>query len=152
METPMRDDDPGKQWLDEAAGPIVRAYVLTGGRTTTDHGTYELTTLIVATVPVEAIEPKNNLTPEQMTIMQVCQEPQSVVEIAQRLGKGRYHPSESSESHADIDGYLGYPVSTVRVLLGDLAKGGFIEAHDPPTTDQYDQALYQAVIDGLRAL
>jgi hypothetical protein len=57
------------------------------------------------------------------------------------------------QSVAEIAGYLDLPAGTVRVLVGDLLDKGFVRVEDPqPETNMSDTRMYQAVIDGLRAL
>ncbi|MQY06058.1 DUF742 domain-containing protein [Actinomadura macrotermitis] len=118
------------QWLDEHAGPMVRPYVMTGGRIEPTRGKFDLITLVVAAGP----EPDGQLGlgPEHVAIMRLCRTVMSV---------------------AELTGYLDLPVATVRVLLGDLLDKSLITMQEPePEADMHDIRLYQAVIDGLRAL
>ena len=118
------------QWLDEQAGPLVRPYVMTGGRLKPIRGEFDLVSLVVATGLTPA--PELGLGPEHLAIVRSCQDVQSVAEIA---------------------GKLDLPAGTVRVLLGDLLDKGFVTVQDPqPEAEMTDERMYQAVIDGLRAL
>lgn len=128
--------EPGPQehdqerWLDEQAGPVVRPYVMTSGRLQPIRGTFDLISLVLATGLTPA--PELGLGPEHLAIVRLCQQLMSVAEIA---------------------GHLDLPAGTVRVLLGDLLDKGFVTVEDPqPETDMDDLRMYQAVIDGLRAL
>ncbi|WP_084000354.1 DUF742 domain-containing protein [Actinomadura kijaniata] len=115
---------------DEPAGPMLRPYVMTGGRIEPTRGEFDLITLVLATGP----EPENSvgLGPEHLAIWRLCQQVMSV---------------------AEITGHLDLPVATVRVLLGDLLDHGLIALQEPePEADMHDLQLYKAVIDGLRAL
>lgn len=118
------------RWLDDEAGPLVRPYVMTGGRMQPIRGNFDLISLVMATGLTPSME--LGLGPEHLAIVRLCQNLMSVAEIA---------------------GYLDLPAGTVRVLLGDLLDKGFVSVQDPqPETDMDDLSMYQAVIDGLRAL
>jgi uncharacterized protein DUF742 len=116
--------------LDEAAGPMVRPYVMTGGRLQPVTGSFDLITLVVATRDTPAVQP--GLGPEHLAIAGVCQKPMSLAEIS-----------------AELD----LPAGTVRVLLGDLLDKGFVVTQEPqPDVDVRDKRMYEVVLDGLRAL
>jgi hypothetical protein len=124
------DDTPEEVWLDEDAGPVVRPYAVTGGRTRSDVGEFDLIALVVATRPVSALGPGR--APEHISIMRLCQRPLSVAEVS---------------AHLDL------PVGVVRVLLGDLLDDGLIRTHQPPPASQPpSQRILNAVINGLRSL
>jgi uncharacterized protein DUF742 len=56
-------------------------------------------------------------------------------------------------SVAEIAGTLDLPAGTIRVLLGDLLDKDLIAVQEPqPVARLSDERLYEAVIDGLRAL
>jgi hypothetical protein len=124
------DDTPEEVWLDEDAGPVVRPYAVTGGRTRSDAGEFDLIALIVATQPVSALG--SGLAPEHVAIVRLCQRPLSV---------------------AEVSAHLNLPVGIVRVLLGDLRDDGLIRTHQPPPASQPpSQRVLRAVINGLRSL
>ncbi|MEU0479736.1 DUF742 domain-containing protein [Streptosporangium sp. NPDC006013] len=124
------DEQPEAQWVGDEAGPIVRPYVLTRGRTEPTRGRFDLITLVVTIRQVSSREP--GLDPECLAIVRLCRLPQSVAEIA---------------AHTNL------PAGTVRVLLSDLLDQGFIAIQEPHSeTDMHDEMLYRAVLDGLRAL
>jgi len=117
-------------WLDEQAGPVVRPYAMTAGRTRPTRGEFDLIALVVATRAVTGAEP--GLSPEHVEIMGLCRRPLSVAEIA---------------AHLDL------PIGIVRVLLGDLLDRELILARAPAlVTDQPSERVFKAVINGLRAL
>jgi hypothetical protein len=123
-------NEPESVWLDEDAGPVVRPYAVTGGRTRPTAGEFDLITLVVATKPVAGV--REPLSPEHHAILRLCQRPQSVAEVS---------------AHLDL------PVGIVRVLLGDLLDRGLILARGPNTsTPQPSQRVLKAVINGLRSL
>jgi hypothetical protein len=117
-------------WLDHDAGPVVRPYAMTSGRTRPTTGTFDLVSLVVATRPVSPTE--TGLSPEHRAIIARCTRALSVAEIA---------------AHIDL------PVGIVRVLLGDLLDRGLIEVHAPVhATHTPSEQTFKAVINGLRAL
>jgi hypothetical protein len=124
----MSGDD--ERWLDDRAGPVVRPYVMTSGRAEPVRGKFDLITIVVATGPAPPAQ--IGLGPEHLAIVRLCQEPLSVAEIA---------------------GYLDLPAGTIRVLIGDLRDKGFVSVQEPePEINMQDLRMYEAVIDGLRAL
>jgi hypothetical protein len=123
-------EPPDAVWLDDEAGPVVRHYAMTLGRTRPTRGEFDLITLIMATRPVTSGD--FGLQPEHDAILRHCQSPVSVAEIATRL---------------DL------PVGTIRVLLGDLLDRGFIRTRSPvPATQMPNARVFKAVLDGLRSL
>jgi hypothetical protein len=124
------EDAPHEVWLDEDAGPVVRPYAMTRGRTRPTSGEFDLIALIMATQPVPV--GGGGLGPEHIAIMELCGRPQSVAEIS---------------AHLDL------PVGIVRVLLGDLLDGGFILAREPRRSSAHpSEPVLKAVISGLRSL
>lgn len=127
---PAEEESAARRLLDEQAGYHVRPYVIAGGRLQPVRGRFDLISLVAATGPAPTGE--IGLGPEHVAIVRLCQQPQSVAEIA---------------------GHLDLPAGTVRVLLGDLLDKGFIKVEEPqPELNMADARMYQAVIDGLRAL
>jgi hypothetical protein len=117
-------------WLDEDAGPVVRPYAMTRGRTRPSSGEFDLIALIVAIQPVAAVAAE--LGPEPTAIIGLCQHPTSVAEIS---------------AHLDL------PVGIVRVLLGDLLDSGFILTREPRKLSTLpSEPILKAVISGLRSL
>jgi hypothetical protein len=129
MMVPDPDLD-GIGWVDEAAGPVVRPYAVTHGRTQPARGDFDLITQVTATQTVGDDDAGRQ--PEHAAILRLCQNPTSVAEIA---------------THLDL------PVGSVRVLLGDLLDNGLIRTRAPvPAGNLPTDNVYKAVIDGLRAL
>jgi len=118
----MTDDEA---WFDEAAGPLVRPYAVTRGRTRTLQPEIELITLVVAAQ--RHIDP-GRLDPEYTSILQLCQRPTSVAEISARL---------------DL------PLGAVKVLIGDLIERRLLLFRSALTPDN---EVLQAVLDGIRRL
>ena len=120
------------EWLDEQAGPLVRPYVLTGGRGHSPHTDFDLVSLVLATgVDLEPPD-AHDLGPEHHRIVAECAEPLAVVDLAATL---------------DL------PVGAVRVLVGDLRAKGLVEVQEPePRMHLVDHRMYEVVLDGLRSL
>lgn len=122
-------EPPADTWVDDA-GPVVRPYAMTSGRTRPAKGTFDLVSIIGATRPVSALGPGHS--PEQLAIMRLCQRPLSVAEVA---------------AHLDL------PLSVVRVFLGDLLHQELIMVRQPQFPGrQIGDDVLEAMLDGLRAL
>jgi hypothetical protein len=118
-------------WLDTDAGPVVRAYAVTGGRVRPASGAFDLVAFVVAGPPERAAG-RLHLQPEHRAILEIAQEPVSVAELA-----------------SELDLALG----VVRVLLGDLLAEGLVSMHEPKaSTEMPDDDILKAVVNGLRAL
>src|SRR5207248_8352590 len=76
-------DPPENVWLDEDAGPVVRPYAMTRGRTRPASGRFDLISLITAT-PTAASAVGMGFGPEHVAITRLCRYPLSVAEIAGR--------------------------------------------------------------------
>jgi hypothetical protein len=125
----MPSNDEG--WLDAEAGPVVRSYVLTGGRTRHSGAAFDL----VATVSATRGQPADlgRLTPEHVAVLQLAGTPTTVVDIA-----------------SDVD----LPLGVVRILLADLREYGLvvIQAPVPMRAQQVDRNTLREVLHGLRGL
>lgn len=117
------------EWFDDAAGPLIRPYAVTRGRTRARDYGLDLITLIVA-VPADPSAVSGQ--PEYAEIIRLCQRPLSVAEVG---------------AHLDL------PVTVVKVLLGDLIERNQIVFRAPSTlTEAPDTRILQAVLDGIRKL
>ncbi|MFF4586102.1 DUF742 domain-containing protein [Streptomyces sp. NPDC001388] len=124
----------GSQWYDNEAGPLVRPYAMTGGRT--KPGPTGVRFDLIALVTLDPGAPGTDgmaLGPEHRTLIALCRtETQSVAELA---------------AGADL------PVGVVRVLLGDLLEFGCVTVSRPvPPAHLPDERILREVIEGLRAL
>lgn len=88
-----RDDDPD------------RLYTITRGRSRSPENAFDLVTLIVA-----ERGPAPGMQSEHARILQLCEAPTAVVEVA---------------------AVLGLPISVVKILLGDLLETGAVTARHP---------------------
>ena len=123
-------------WYDAEAGPLVRPYAMTGGRTAPGPSGVRLDLIALVTLAApRGPEPAEEslLGPEHRALLALCRkETQSVAELA-----------------ADAD----LPVGVVRVLVGDLLEAGQVVVSRPvPPAQLPDEIILREVIDGLRAL
>ncbi|MGH3727753.1 MAG: DUF742 domain-containing protein [Micromonosporaceae bacterium] len=117
-------------WVDEAAGPVVRPYTMTGGRTRPSGNGFDLVAFVMTVEPTPYHNPR--LHPEHIATLELCRHPLSVAEVA---------------SHLDL------PVGVVRVLLGDLLEDQLIMVREPADQLQLtDEYILEAVLHGLKAL
>ncbi|HET6502882.1 MAG TPA: DUF742 domain-containing protein [Amycolatopsis sp.] len=120
----------GGEWFDEEAGPLVRPYALTRGRTRTGRHDLNMITLVVTVRP--DADAAFLVEPEYAEILRLCQMPLSVAEIAAKLN---------------------LPMAVVKVLLVDLIEQNLVVFRSPPPrTSTPDRKLLQAVLDGIRRL
>ncbi|MFI9151414.1 DUF742 domain-containing protein [Streptomyces sp. NPDC053367] len=127
--------EPGSQWYDGEAGPLVRPYAMTGGRTRPGPTgvRFDLIALVTLDPAGPGAEDDATLGPEHRALVDLCRtETQSVAELA---------------AGADL------PLGVVRVLLGDLLELGRVTVTRPvPPAQLPDERILREVIDGLRAL
>ncbi|MCX4913408.1 DUF742 domain-containing protein [Streptomyces sp. NPDC060011] len=123
-----------RHWFDDDAGPVVRPYAMTRGRTTS-AGQHRLDLIAVVVTEQHADDPEadHSLSPEHVDIVELCRDaPQSVAELA-----------------AELD----LPVGVVRVLIGDLVADDMVHVTRPvPPAELPDESILRDVISGLRAL
>jgi hypothetical protein len=121
---------PDDHWLDEEAGPVVRPYALTRGRTRPSGEALDLIAIITA---IRGVRPDPaDLDPEHHAVLRLCRLPTSVAELA-----------------ADLD----LPLGVIRILLGDLRELSLISIHHPiPPARLPDAHILKEVVDGLRRL
>ncbi|TDD90794.1 DUF742 domain-containing protein [Actinomadura rubrisoli] len=124
---------PGRErWLDAAAGPIVRPYAVTRGRTQPSGEPLDIVSILVATGK-QPPEP-GRLSREQRRLLALCRRPHTV---------------------ADLGSDLDLPLGVVRVLAGDLLDSGLVAVQrwsTPSVQPHTDQNLLRRVLDELRAL
>jgi hypothetical protein len=119
------------EWTDAQAGPVVRPYQLTGGRTRHSGEAFDLVATVVASA-VRLADP-GALGPEHFSVLQRAQAPTTLVDIA-----------------SDID----LPLGVVRILLADLRELGLVRITAPVSmqTRQVDRNTLREVLHGLRGL
>lgn len=120
METP----DLGGTGETAADDPLVRPFVITGGRTRHPSVHLRVEALVVA-----AREPDVELQFEHARLLEACPTPVSVAEVAARVG---------------------VPLGVAQVLIGDLAEAGYVKVHE--ARQAATPALLLRMIDAVRAL
>jgi hypothetical protein len=123
-------DGYGERWFDQEAGPVVRPYAVTQGRTLPNGGaSFGLIDVVVATGewPPEPFRPG----PEHRRILGVCRHPVPV---------------------ADLTSEIDLPLGVVRVLLGDLMSNGMLRIVSEQRQRVPDRRLLRMVLDGLESL
>lgn len=118
-----------ERWLDDEAGPIIRPYTMTRGRTRPSGEQFDLLA-VVTLLPGEG--DLSGLAPEHHRVLEACQGPLSVAEVASRSG---------------------LPLAVTRVLLGDLRDRGLVAVRPPSETAiRPKEGILLEVLQGLRAL
>jgi hypothetical protein len=123
-------DGSGERWLDRDAGPVVRPYAVTKGRTRPSGGaSFSLIDVVISTGewPPPGFRPG----PEHRRILATCRRPTPLVDVA---------------SETDL------PIGVVRVLLGDLVDAALLRILPAQPRPQTDQRLLRMVLDGLESL
>jgi hypothetical protein len=123
----------GDKWVDRNAGPVVRPYVLTGGRTEPASGAVlDVITVIAASTWAQEPDDWPDLSPGHRRILGLCRTPVTV---------------------ADVASTTALPLGVVRVLLADLIMQGRITTRaGRPVGEEHSAALLKEVLHGLRTL
>jgi hypothetical protein len=123
-------DGQGERWMDSEAGPVVRLYALTKGRTQPNGGAaFGLIDVVVATG--EWSSEHFRLGPEHRRILGICRRPVPIVDLT-----------------SEID----LPLGVVRVLLGDLTGEGLLRIISVQQQPIPDESLLRMVLNGLESL
>jgi hypothetical protein len=122
---PVRQD-PAREPGPDESGSFVRPFYLTGGRTYPLRDGLRLHTIVTA--PPSALHAPLRF--EQRRIVELCQQPLSVAEIASGLG---------------------VPVGVGRVLIADLVAGGYVTCHNHDE-DSLSVDLIERIAQRVRAL
>ncbi|WP_030175724.1 DUF742 domain-containing protein [Streptomyces sp. NRRL S-813] len=128
------DGQATSHWFDDEAGPVVRPYAMTRGRTShAAQHRLDLIAVVVTEPHVDDAEADHALSPEHVDIVELCRDtPQSVAELA-----------------AELD----LPIGVVRVLIGDLVDEEYVHVSRPvPPAELPAESILRDVINGLRAL
>jgi Protein of unknown function (DUF742) len=121
-----------ERWLDAEAGPVVRPYALTGGRTRHTGESFDLVATVAATRATRAFADLATLAPEHISVLRLARAPTTVADIA-----------------SDVD----LPLGVVRIILADLRELGLVAINTPVVmAERVDQRTLREVLNGLRAL
>ena len=122
----------GDKWVDRNAGPVVRPYALTGGRTRPAGAVLDLITVIVASSLGLGPDDSLGLSPEHRRILGLCRGPATV---------------------ADVASTTALPLGVVRVLVADLIGQGRVTVLAArPAGEEPSTAMLKEVLNVLRAL
>lgn len=115
--------------FDEDAGPLVRPYAVTRGRTM--GAGYELDMLTVV-MTARTAPPLRRGEPEYPAIVDLCRIPLSV---------------------AEVSATLRLPLAVTKILVGDLISEGQLSFREPVQPDADGRvSMLHAVLDGIRRL
>jgi Protein of unknown function (DUF742) len=116
--------------LDRDAGPVVRPYALTGGRTRPRGESFDLLAVVGSAVDATTSD-RMLLEPEHVQVLRLCRRPVPVADLA-----------------SDLD----LPLGVVRILLSDMRERGLITIGKPPRIGLTDPRILKDVADALRRL
>ena len=120
----MPSDD--EVWLDAEAGPVVRPYTLTQGRTGHPGESFDLVATVMATSYVSG--DLAALAPEHVSVLQLARMPTTVADIA-----------------SDLD----LPLGVVRVIVADLRELGLVVISTPVVlAERIDKHTLREVLNG----
>jgi hypothetical protein len=123
-------------WYDDAAGPLVRLYGFTRGRTHDSAPELSMITIVVA-VEGTVDTRLRQMDPEYQRIYSITRKPRAIAEISARLG---------------------LPLRVSRILIGDLIADGYLTVssaeakHAADNSNRETADLIRAIRDGLLRL
>ncbi|MBF6220666.1 MULTISPECIES: DUF742 domain-containing protein [Nocardia] len=122
--------NPREPWFDEAAGPLVRPYALTRGRTSFTGPELDMLTTVVVDNSASTLRRSE---PEYTDILRLCRVSQTVAELSAQLH---------------------LPLAVTKILVGDLIGDGQLIFRAPVPTEAGpdDLNILRAVLDGIRKL
>ena len=119
-----------ERWMDAEAGPVVRPYALTQGRTRHAGASFDLVAMVMAAHG--RVADPTSLAPEHMKVLQLARAPTTVADIA-----------------SDVD----LPLGVVRIILADLRELGLVSISTPVAqAERIDTHTLREVLNGLRGL
>ncbi|MFD6401054.1 DUF742 domain-containing protein [Nocardia sp. NPDC060249] len=120
--------DEREHWYEDEAGPLVRLYAVTGGRAKAQRPDLELTTLLV---DARSGARSRLLAPEYGAIVELCRTPLSV---------------------AEVSAHLHLPLTSTKLLIGDLVDEGRLLANAPRNqmSTAPDVNVLRAVLAGIK--
>jgi hypothetical protein len=113
------------QWLDDAAGRLVRPYTVSNGRT--QPSTHmDLLSMVIATGRL----PYGHLEPDHAQALGLCRSPTTVAEISARLR---------------------LPAVVTKILLSDLVDCGAVDTRSPgPMAEPTNPAVLETILNALQ--
>jgi hypothetical protein len=114
--------------VDHPDEPLVRPYVITGGRT---HPEHELAIHALALTTAKGRAPAARLAGEQAAICRMCETALSIAEVA---------------------ALLNVPLGVARILIDDMSRQGLVSIIPPRQQDGHSIEVLTKVLEGLRML
>ncbi|SES31289.1 DUF742 domain-containing protein [Streptomyces qinglanensis] len=136
-------------WFDDAAGPVVRPYAMTRGRTRSGGTDTQLD--LIALVIADGADDADGAEPGALSAAEdkLLADHSFVPEHHDIVVLCRRSPLSVAEVAAELD----LPVGVVRVLIGDLLESALVRVTRPvPPAELPDESILREVINGLRAL
>jgi len=124
----MSGPSPAPPTVKRTNEPLIRPYILTGGRTCPRR---DLDVHALVHTTEEGRTTTRTLPAEHESIRQMC---------------------ESAHSVAEIAALVNVPLGVARIVIDDMAEQGLISVTMPPREDEHSAELLTRVLDGLRAL
>jgi Protein of unknown function (DUF742) len=128
------DDPPWVDplWVDDAAGPLVRQYAITSGRTRPSHD-LDLLSTVMATRHAAGEPGRRRLGPEHTHALTLCRQCRQELTVATAAAR------------------LGQPITVTKIILSDLIDLDLVTASPPgPTADPADLGVLEVIARGLR--
>ena len=122
---------PKERWLDRDAGPVVRPYAVTKGRTVPASGSFVGLIDVVMAVGDSPVPAGALLGREHRRLLSHCRQPITVVDLA-----------------SDVD----LPVGVVRVLVSDLSHYRMLRVVATSPEPANNERLLRDVLDALQTL
>ena len=122
---------PKERWLDRDAGPVVRPYAVTKGRTVPASGSFVGLIDVVMAVGDSPVPADARLGREHRRLLSHCRQPITVVDLA-----------------SDVD----LPVGVVRVLISDLSHYRMLRVVPTSPEPANNERLLRDVLDALQTL
>jgi len=122
---------PKERWLDRDAGPVVRPYAVTKGRTVPASGSFVGLIDVVMAVGDSPVPADARLGREHRRLLSHCRQPITVVDLA-----------------SDVD----LPVGVVRVLVSDLSHYRMLRVVATSPEPANNERLLRDVLDALQTL
>ena len=117
-------------WYDQAAGPVIRPYAFTGGRTMPTGARFDLVAMVLTRRHVSMLP--EGLEPGHMQVVARCR---------------------SARSVADLASEFKLPLGVLRVILADLREQGFVAISSPADQGRrINSQVLRRAADGLRRL
>jgi hypothetical protein len=155
------------RWFDDAAGPVVRPYAMTRGRTRSSSEEARLD--LIALVFAQSRDGEGDAKPSENghgngdnhgpATGEKAGGAQDNADVFADNSLAPEHVDivllcrRAPQSVAELSAELDLPVGVVRVLIGDLIDADWVRVSRPvPPAELPDESILREVIDGLRAL